>query len=237
MTLVRCLRSYKRLPIKDMPDFASAVEDGIYDNPTVFAAPPLLQADFQALIDAYVAKRGTYVAGGTAQKPAWEAARTALIDGLDTTADYVDTLVNGNENIVILAGYKPTKTVISSVTKPTKIQGVSLTRNDVSGVLIADCKAQDGINSYVCILTEGAPLPDNITISNTGQIRVQELLAGSGSDAGSTSGITAVYADFNQSRKKEFEGLTPLQTYYCVFFGINAGGVGALSDPVSIICL
>lgn len=238
MVVIKCLLTFKKLKVADRPIFASGVKDGVYGNPTVFTTPPILQPAFELLISEYVAKRSLYENGGTAQKPAWDMANTNLINALVDTAEYVDTLVNGNENIVILAGYKPSKSIYSDVAKPTKLFGVTLKRNEEqSGKLVADCGVQAGVKAYVCILTEGAPLPAGIVISETGQLIVEETgtpvpLTG----AGAGTNIKAVI-DFNQTRRKEFAALTPLTTYYAVFFGINAGGVGPLSDAVSVVCL
>lgn len=235
MTVIRCLRSYRRLPIDEKPDFAEGVKIGVYGNPTAFPVPPIVDTDFQALIDEYNAKRGLYVNGGKAQEAAWKYAEANLIAGLDTTADYVDTLVNGNENMVILAGYKPTKTTASVVTKPSIIEGVVLNRGKASGTIVADCKAQKGVNAYICILTQGAPLPDNVVVSGSGQINIQ--ITTTDGTAAVTDGIAAVHMDLNQNRRKEFLNMVPMQTYYCAYIGINAGGVGSISTSASIVCL
>ena len=173
-----------------------------------------------------------------AQKPAWNAANQALMDALVQTAQYVDTLVNGDENVVILAGYRPSKAYPSNVAKPTKVQGVTLKRDaEVSGKLIADCTAQAGVNAYVCILTQGSPMPPNIVISEQGQMVIEEDLNPAPPPANAAANNIRTIIDFNQNRRKEFTGLLPLTTYYAVFFGINAGGVGSLSDPSSVVCL
>lgn len=239
MSTVKCLRTYKKSKVGDRPIFAQGVKDGVYGNATVFLAPPIAEGDFQGVIDNFIEKRALYVNGGSAQKPGYEAANSAMMDALNQTADYVDTLVNGDPNIVILAGYKPTKSTKSDVAKPLKMEGVTVVRTNVSGTLVADCRPQDAVNTYVCILTEGSPLPDTVTVSNTGQIIITDIDAPTGNTGGSalSTSITGVYVDLNQNRKKYFEGLTLLKTYYCVFLGINAGGVGAMSDPVSIICV
>lgn len=238
MVVIRCLLNFKRLKISDRSSFATGVKDGVYGNPTVFPAPPITEAAFEGLINNFVAKRGAYENGGKAQEAAWNNANMALIDALVETATYVNTLVNGDENIVILAGYQPNKQNISSVTKPTKITNVSLKRDidETTGMLIADCKAQDGVNTYVCILTEGAPLPSNITINGTGQmILLSDETPGTSGPLPSSLRINII--DYNQNRRKVFIDLTPLKTYYVVFFGINAGGVGSLSDAGSAVCL
>lgn len=238
MSVIKCLLTFKKLPIADRPIFATGVKDGVYGNPTVFVAPPIPQADFELFITEYTEKRSLYERGGEAQKPAWEAANANLIKALVTTAEYVNTLVYGNENIVILAGYRPSKSNSSNVPKPTKLKGVTLKRDEEnSGKLIAECKAQAGVNAYVALLTEGAPLPPEIVISETGQLVIKEtgepIKLAAPDAAGAIKGIF----DFNQLRRKEFVGLTPLSTYYVVFFGINAGGVGSLSDAASVVCL
>jgi hypothetical protein len=242
MSVIRCLLTFKKLRQADLPIFAVGVKDGVYGNATVFPAPPIMATDFEILIANYTNKLGLLKTGGSAQRPGFEAAKTALTDGLVNTASYVDTLVNGDENIVILAGYKPSKPYSSDVAKPTKLNGATLKRDDQeSGKLIAECATQNGVNAYVCIITEGAPAPSNINITSAGQLILQgdsnplpPTSSTDGSDA--TNPIMAAF-DFNQNRRKEFTELTPLKTYYAVFFAINAGGVGPFSDPASVVCL
>jgi len=239
MTLIKCLLSFKKLKVTQRPYFAQGVKDGIYGNATTFATPPMTEAAFELLITNYVATRGTLDNGGSAQRPAWEMAIKSLLDALVTTANYVDTVANGDANIIILAGYTPSKGNSSSVAKPVKIEGVTLVRSEVSGTLVADCAKQEGVNSYVCVLTQSQPLPPQIVILTTGQVVITEVPtpptpAPTGPEPTKSMGV---YVDLNQNRKKTFAGLVPLQTYYCVYFGINAGGVGPLSDPVSVICL
>jgi len=243
MTVIKCLLSFKKLPIAERPIFATGIKDGIYGNPTIFMAPPITAAIFEGLINNFTAKRGLYENGGSAQQPAWNAANTALIDALVETATYVNTLVNGDENVVILAGYKPSKSHSSEVAKPLKIQGVTLKRDadEVSGTLIADCTAQVGVKTYVCILTEGAPLPSNVKINTAGQLVVESSspipTPGSPSPIPQPIQMERTIIDFNQNRRKEFTALTPLMTYYATFFGINGGGVGSMSDAQSVVCL
>ena len=235
---VKCLLSYKKLKIADLPIFAQGVKDGVYNNDSVFLTPPITEVNFQKLIDEYIAKRGSYVNGGSAQEPAWNVARQQLIDGLDTTANYVNIVAAGDENIIILAGYVPSKSTSTSVPKPSKITGVEMVRSDVSGSISAYCKKQTGVNTYICVLTEGAPLPEGFTVSAAGQLVYTNVEGASAlATVVAASSLSAVYVDLNQSRYKEFQDLAPLKTYYCKFIGINAGGVGPMSNATSIVCV
>lgn len=225
MITIRCLRSYKKLPISDLADFAQGVHDGVYTNTTVFDTPPIADAAFQTLIDQYNLKRSLYENGGLAQKPGWKYAQSSMLDALNETADYVDTKVDGNENIVILGGYKPTKSVRSEGHTPDQLVDITLTRG-TSGKLFAECEKQVGVDVYICIMTKDAPLPDDVDVSEVGDLL---LLQG--------TSLPTMVIDFTSSRKKKFVGLTPGSTYYFVFFGINARGVGDFSEVKSIMCV
>lgn len=237
MTKVRCLLNFKRKPINDRPVFASGVRDGIFSNAAVFAAPPIAEPVFSDLISTFIDKRGLYVNGGSAQEPAWNAANRALLNGLEEMADYVNEVADGDADIITLSGFEPTRAGRSESPEPTKPTGVSLKRDDdVPGRLIAECNYQQEASHFICILTEGAPLPDYVTVNTHGQLVFpREEPANEG--VGGNAKIFINMIDINQSRRKVFDNLTSLQTYYVVYIATNATGVSPMSNTVSAVCV
>ena len=236
MPVVRCSLSFHRIRVDELDVFAVGVRDGVYGNPTLFATPVIPTIDFQALIDTYLNTRGAYKQGGKAQKGPFRQAKDELMRGLDETANYVNSIAQGDENIITIAGYVPTKGVASTTPEPTQFTTTTLSRG-ISGVLFAECENQKGVDTYACIMTVAEPLPTDVSINAAGQ-----LILGTNAAAPKTDDVpvlpdpSGATIDFNKSRKKEFEGLTPGVTYYFYFFGINASGVGPLSAGKSIVC-
>jgi hypothetical protein len=228
--------AYHRFKLDLIDVFAIGVRDGIYNNPTAFSSPPLLPAVFQGLIDGYVSTRGAYKMGGMAQKPAFLQAKIDLMRALDATAEYVDGVANGNELIIILAGYTPTKTTQSNAPAPVQPTGVRLTRSN-TGILLAECDNQPVADTYLAFLTPNAPIPAGITVSGTGQIVVPSGGPGAqGATAFGALGAVEFIIDINKNRKKKFMALTPGVTYFVTFVAINAQGVSPFSDSASCMC-
>lgn len=238
MKKIRCNLAYHKMKVNDFPIFATGVRDGLYSNPTQFATPPMTQADLQAVIDTYNNTRAAYENGGSAQKGPYQAAKAALTDTLDVLAEYVDSVADGNENIILLSGFKPTKSSPSEIPAPTQLTMVTLTRG-ASGELFAECETQSGAVWYGAILTSGEPIPVNVQIDGSGQLVLvgDEPATASATVASATANPTNVVFDFNTSRKKRFKGLLPGATYYLTMFASNASGVGSLSFSVSAMCV
>ena len=164
---------------------------------------------------------------GGAQKPAYQASKAALLSAMDDQADYVDSIANGDPNKIILGGFVPTKGTKSEVPTPTELFAIRIWRG-AAGVLIAECEAQPYVETFICVLSAGAPLPPNVYLNlEAGQLMF---------NGGPTPGPTAGRIDCNPSRRKEFTNLTPGVIYYVTFFGVNASGVGPLSVPVGLLC-
>lgn len=236
MTKSRSSFAYHRMRLDLIDVFAIGVRDGIYNNPTAFSSPPLVPAVFQGLIDAYVSTRGAYKMGGKVQKPAFLQAKIDLMRALDATAEYVDGVANGNELIIILAGYTPTKSNQSAVPAPVQPTGVRLTRSN-TGILLAECDNQPVADTYLAFLTPHAPIPAGITVSGTGQIIVPSGGLGlqGHMNANAPSEVEFIM-DINKNRKKKFMALIPGVTYFVTFVAINAQGVSPFSDSASCMC-
>lgn len=242
MRPIKCSLAYHKTNVGKLDTFAAGVKDGIYGNPTTFVTPIITEVDFDAAIRDYVFTYAAYVQGGNAQKGPYYASEETLMGMLDDQAVYVDSVAQGNVNLIWISGFKPTKGTVSKKPAPAQCVGVEVKRGS-TGVLLAECENQDVVDTYICIVTAGAPIPNNVNINDGGQLAVGEnapaIPLNSANPAAtalpliqSNGGIF----DFNKTRKKKFLGLTPGVTYYITFFGINAAGVGQFSDPVGIVC-
>jgi hypothetical protein len=230
---------------------AQAVVDGLSLHSALFPSPPVDPATFTALITAYSNTYSTYKAGGMAQKPAYQQAMAALLNAMDATATYVDGIANGDPNIIMFAGFVPTKGTASNTPLPTLATGLQAWRG-ATGELFFECDKQDFADTYGAILTEGAPLPPEINITASGQIIISDTKptppppppggelppppAMSSYAAIASSPVRMAGFDLNKARRKRFLALRPGSNYFCTFYIVNASGVSQLCPPVSIQC-
>jgi len=227
MNRSRCSVSFKRRPIGTLGNFASGVREGMYvTNPGSFPLPPLTSNQLTTLINNYTQAWANYLnARGEATRGAFDASTTALIDGLLQLVDYVDVQAAGVEAVVRQSGFEPIKASASSKPKPDVISGMVLQLGAPQS-LTTDCDPQPQIDTYVAVLTEGTPLPPDVTIVNEGQL----IFA--------TGGMLprTILISCSKSRKKTFTGLNAGTIYYLTMFGIGTGGVGDLCTTVKRMC-
>lgn len=238
MSKIRCSLSFHTSTVNDFPEFAGGVRDGIYGNPTAFVSPPILETDFQAALDDYNNNRYAYVQGGLAQKGPYLQSKEDLMVILDTTAEYVDTIANGNANIITLAGYVPTKGNISEQPAPTEPEGIVVKRGS-TGQILAECENQSVATAYGCIMTANEPLPANVIMNGKGQLVVSESgdpTAPDDTAISASDGQISGTFDLTQGRKKSFINLNPGTFYYFRFYASNSRGVSGLSESVGIMC-
>lgn len=220
MSKVHVSLSYHRTDLDELDAFAEGVSQGIFGNPSIFTAPPIPESVIQAAIDAYVDKRAAYKNGGSAQKGAFQTAKTTLMGQLDTLADFVDGVANGDGNIITTAGFVPTKAVDSAAHKPAA-PVVKVKRGESTGVLLAECAPVAGAEYYGCVVSEGQPLAE-AAINGSGYLIF--------------TGVNHVFGFIlTKERKKEILGNVPGRTYYIYYYAVNAAGVSQLSEPVSIM--
>ncbi len=213
---------------------AHLVAEGIYSNNPPFAAPPLTQAAYNALVEAHHDKYEAYKNGGKAQKGPYNTARTALIKAMDDTGDYVDLLPGVDDDMILLAGFTPTKTGATKTVVPNPATGVKLTLG-VTTEMFSDCDAQPGDNYYGSIMVAGQPLPEDFTISNAGQVITTASKPDPDPEAKAEEKIVFIL-DLTKKRQKHYTGLTKGVEYYCYYYVVNTAGVSQLSAPVILMC-
>lgn len=217
--------------------FAVGIRDGIFGNPTEFATPPVTQTALQTLIDNYINTRAAYKQGGKAQKGFYLAARTALMGALDTLAGYVNTLADGDADIITTAGFVPTKPSTSTAPVPAAPLLRTLSRGSTRQ-LIAECKPVSSAEYYGCILIQGTPMPPVLTFNGNGQLVAvaESNTPPNPNEYKPEPGSIIIAIDFNKSRRKQFAGLIKGVEYFFYFYAVNATGVSPLSEPFSIVC-
>jgi hypothetical protein len=167
MASVRVCVSYKLDKKSALGNFASGVLTNLTDNPSVFPDLPVDPTVFMSLITDQVHAYGIYKQGGLAQKPAFQQARAAVLNALDQTAKYVDSVANGNEGVIIQAGFKATKGTKTQKKAPGQCTDI-VVQHVSTGKMSAMCAKDPLAESYVCIVTEGAALPTSVSINKEG---------------------------------------------------------------------
>jgi len=224
MAKTKCLRTYFTKATEDeLDNIASAVKDGLNKQASIFPAPTVSVAAMQTAIHNYTVTLNAYRRGGLDQKSAFANAKTNLLNALESNAAYVDSIANGNEDLIVKAGYLPTRLTKTRLAPPAKPSGVKATRGEASGMLVLQCAVQKTAEVYGAIIAEGAPL----TYANfsNGRLTVPP---------GTTHQIIV---DTNRMRKKIFTGLTPGTIYHCYMFCSNRNGSSTLSDGISVMAV
>jgi hypothetical protein len=224
---IRCKKSYRYINVEGFETFAVGVANGVYGNPGTFTAPTIPEPLFRATISDYGTKYGSYKSGNV-PRSVFLTAKDNLMAGLDTLADYVDSVAQGNTNTVTLGGYEATKGNSSKVNPPVQPTGIVIKRG-INGVLLAECAKMNSVSFYGAILIADEPLPEDFIINAAGQLVVIRTGAG----AATPNNIYVVF-DYNKARKKKFTDLTKGRLYYIYFYAANAGGVSPLSEAASL---
>ena len=233
-TKLHCSVDYHRFNGANLDTKAHLVSTGIYGNAPIFASPPLIKTAFEALVADHHDKYEAYKNGGKAQKGPYAISRTALIKAMDDTGDFVDALPGVDNDMILLAGYTPTKTGETQTVPPPVPTGVLLSLG-VTGEMFGECGSITGDVFYGCILIAGQPLPEGFAINNAGQVIIMNNNGGGAGAPGKPSGVMLVL-DLNKTRKKHFTGLTKGVEYYVYFFAVNNAGVSQLSQVVVLMC-
>ncbi|MES2621992.1 MAG: hypothetical protein V4615_14170 [Bacteroidota bacterium] len=220
MELPRCSRNYRKFGILPLETFATGVKTGIYSNDPPFTAPPLTEAAFDLLIQTYSTRYDEYKSGGPLLKPVFNVAKTALVGGLNSLANFIDDLPALIDDTIMLGGFTPVKTTDTEAQIPTQPVLTSLKRGE-SNQIVAECNLIDGAEYYGCLIMVSGPA-NQVEMSN-GKL----LLPGNMN--------TDIALDVTKSRRKVFNSLQPGVTYMFWFYAGNAAGVSNLSIPMALM--
>jgi hypothetical protein len=217
-----CKLEFHKYGATRLDTFTSQVKNGIYTNPTVFVAPPVLEVDFTTTQETFNAAAAEYAMFGLTKKTAYLNAKSYLLEQLDTLANFVDSIASGDVSIIALSGFDPSKETYQRATPLDKIETFYIKRTNVAGQMIIEIPviSNKGTVNYCCVCSEGTPIT-NPELSN-GQIILEE-------------GDPQVRQDFNKSRRKVFNGLTPGTVYYFYVFATNTVSVSPISDPKNLM--
>ncbi len=222
MRISVCKLDFREYLKSKLSNFANGVRNGIFNNPSVFTTPPIAADEFMAIIAQHNSALAEYNTLGRVKKAAYYEAVNKLIGALNTLAVYVDSIAQGNESIILLAGFQPTSTTSQASPALEKIEVIRLTPSSVDGQALIDTPAikNKGVTGYGLILKSGAPL--SVQDFDGTQLRLN------------TSADETLIIDFGKNRKKVVNGLDNLTTYYAYMVAINPTGVSPLSNALKV---
>ena len=221
-----CSVDYHEFAGPDLETQGHKVSSGIYGHPVPFASPPFTQTVFDGLVEDVHLTYEAYHNGGVEQKGAYMTARTALIGALDTTGHFVDALPGVNDDMIVLAGFTPTKT---GRTDAVVCEAPVITHVDKETTtwLKPLCNAVPGAIFYGCLILE-APLGENIVFYN-GQIIISPV-------TGPIPVPSNVRLVVTKGRLKEIPQLEKGKDYWIYMYAGNSAGISPLSAGVQVMC-
>lgn len=217
----QCKRDYRRYSKSKLHTFCNEVENGIYNNSTVFVTPPLSTVDYEARKETFFTTQADYKTYGITKKVAYLEARKVIFTTLDSLSSYVDGVALGNGSTIALSGFKPTIAEPQKNGKLEKIGFFSIKHTNVSGELLIEIPAiaNQVMVFYTCLCIKSVDEP-TISLYN-GQLKFNPE-------------VISVILDSNKNRKKKFVGLQPGAHYFFYVYAANTVSVSPISNAQSI---
>ena len=209
-------------------DFAEGVQTGIEDHPLIFDPTKATVSNLVllALITTMLGDYTKYKKGGSEQKQIYLTSKGYVMDAINKLVPWINSVANGDSKIIILAGFKAAyATPAQKPGEEAAPQEIVVKNSQTSGILTAECESLGNNHFYGCIVSEGKPLDQSLTIGAAGQIKFP---------AGSTN---VIYHDLNHERLKKFMDLTPGIKYWFYFYVVSTAGVTSLSQAVVKMCI
>ncbi|WNM18340.1 fibronectin type III domain-containing protein [Flavobacterium capsici] len=140
---------------------------------------------------------------------------------LDNTATYVDGVADGNISTIALSGFVPTSDSMQPAAPLGIIESFTISLTKTSGQILVDIPAYPGITNvnYFCVCVADNPLTNPSIVNGQLMLSAEDK---------------SVRMDYNRSRNKTFNGLTPGVKYYFYVYASNSAGVSPLSNPQAL---
>jgi hypothetical protein len=219
----RCKLNYHQLGANKLTPFAGGILSSLYDNTTVFITPPITKAEFTTIFLKFVDASKEYDLMGFIKLNDYTIAKKDLLTATDTLAEYVDSVAQGVGSIISLAGFVPTKDMVSKSIQLPKADDFKCFRSETPGKITLEfpvVKGNYGAVEYIGICSVGNPLPNDFIVDNTFITGKREQI---------------IMISTGHNRKKIFSNLTPGSNCYVYTLLNNNLGFSELSDPKILI--
>ena len=221
MKKIRCRLDFHDYSNRDLIQFCTQVSNGIYNGSTTFATPTVTHVLFGAAFTKYANAVARYENAPKIEKTAMETARREMLDVLELLRIYVDQLANGDESLINLSGFVPTKSMVSKSAPLVVQESFDVRRTTNLGEVEVVIHKQSGYDVlwYFAICSSISDLPPSVV--KNGVFKVP-------------SGSETMLICFANGRTKVFSNLTTGKMYYFYVVAANSISVSPLSSPVGI---
>ena len=227
MRISTCKLNFQQEQNLVLENRGDGVYAGIYNNVDKFATPSMTKVAFGVILSDFAAKRKAKDQGGKKEMIAFKSSTKVMRDTLFSSSDYVNSIALGNIDLIKLAGFDATWDPSKGKGKevPSKETGLSLRRiQDANNELVSFCGTYPSDCRFLGILTEGFPLPEGFTISNTGKITLPLNVN------------FRIFQHLSTVGRIVWDELITAKTYYCYYFIFNAHGISVVSNEAKNTC-
>ncbi len=217
----KCSLGFQEYTKAEYTLFCERVDVGIYGNSGTFPTPPLTQAEYEVTFAKYSEAEAVYKISPSIGKTHYLVTKDAMNICLVKTAEYVDTVADGDESIINLSGFVPTKTTTTKSTAIIEPATGTVKRGPNTGQITTESKAikGKGVIIYNIIVSIGAPLPDGCFVN--GELRM-------------ASSTVNFVMNITRPRKKVVSNLPPGSTVYVYFLASNPVSAAPIGQPLTV---
>jgi hypothetical protein len=209
-------RDFKKLPIPAKIVFANNVSQLMTTNSAKFNNPDVAILTLNGIITG-LSKAAQEAESGDHQKVvAMHSAEKKLETALETEADYVDRISNGDVPTILLSGFKATASQTLPSVAPDAVTGIKITSSQQQGAIHVESDPNKNIWAYMYFVSTTA----NAIVMDGNQFNMQKNPA-----------VISFITDTH--RKIDFTNLPSGQSLCLTIIGINAAGIGAPTAPVT----
>ncbi len=221
MKKVRCMLGYRNYSNRNLINLCTKVSNGIYNDSNEFSTPVVPQAEFENSLHKFTDSVGRFENAPKIERAAMEQARKEIIELLDSLRIYVDSLANGEESLINLSGFVPTKGNVTKTAALELVDSFDVRRTANLGEVEVEIHKNTSVDVvwYFVICSTLSNLSTD-TIQN-GFLTVQEAHLG-------------MAINFNNGRIKKFTKLSTGVMYYFYVFAVNSVSVSVLSSPKGV---
>ena len=225
MRKIKCSRdAINKAPLKTLGAFFSNVRVSLFGLPDQFPNPTVTQDNMKLLTTDLSDAASQFKSGGDLKKPDYTNVISAIKKMLNTIADYVDEVANGDKDIIKMAGMVPTgqkKIGDKAIKAKYKVSGVAGKRLNAT-MIETTCDALGAEAIYTCVVSEDNPLTKEAVINAAGQLRLPKNIP------------NIVHIDSSNQKTKKITDLTPRTHYYITYFVRIGKVITQMSDVVEV---
>ena len=221
MKKIRCRLDYRDFSNRDLIQICTQVSNGIYNDVNVFGSPVVTKVVFTTAFNKYADAVARYENAPKIEKTAMELARKEMIEILDIMRLYVDQLANGDESLINLSGFAPTKATVEKSVPLVTTESFDVRRTTNLGEVEVEIHKHSGYDAlwYFAICSSFSNLPVNAINNGVLDLSISN---------------EEIRINLSNGRTKVFSNLPTGKMYYIYVFAANSVSVSPLSSPIAL---